>query len=403
MRNYTEDTEVKRTAILLSVLPLTTPGPATAQMRSPAPVDYFENRFETFQILDWGDRPNWSPDGTRIAFTRSDTEDSSAYEIDVATRKVRCLTCRWGANGLVTRIFYLPDSSFLIEAGPGLETTSAQRGGGSGQGVSGTELYWMPASLALPPQALGAKAFGDIAILSDRLPEGGFRIAFGVSDQADPKLIIADVVHDGHRAMLSNRRVVWSGRTAPKESLVMGPEAYDFADGGAAVTFWTVERGTLGSSMYKLRLDDGALTRFPGDGSHSESHLFPDQRYALEEANRASDPTGPARGLSGIPEFAVRAMLSRNGVAPGKIDPASNSGKPFDLFISDLGKPGRIRQLTDVSKSGARAHQSIPARDGRRIAFSVSVPEGKTSPMRPGLYIGKFVSAHANRQGPRRK
>lgn len=82
----------------------------------------------------------------RIAFTEADDKQSYAYELDLRTRKVRCLTCQWGTGGLVTRIYYLPDENFLIEAGPD---------------DANTELYWMPASLSSPPQALEAKAVGE--------------------------------------------------------------------------------------------------------------------------------------------------------------------------------------------------------------------------------------------------
>ena len=81
-----------------------------------APVDYLNAEFAVERVLDWGERPVWSLDGTKIAFTKSDVQDSPAYEMDLQTRNVRCLTCRWGANGLVTRVYYLPDNSYLLLA-----------------------------------------------------------------------------------------------------------------------------------------------------------------------------------------------------------------------------------------------------------------------------------------------
>lgn len=362
-------------------------------------IDYFDDEFTRQNLLDWGDRPVWSPDGKRIAFTKNDIEDSPAYEIDVATREVRCLTCRWGANGLVTRIFYLADGSFLIEAGAGLENTTSQRGGGTGAGNVSTELYWMPADLSMPPHALQAKAIGDIAIFHEALPGGGTRLAWGANIDGKSQLIVADLVHNGQRAALTNRRIGltttggFAPANRPTENLVSFPEAYDFTDAGEAVTFWTIEKGSVRSQMYMVHLETGVLTRLESDGAHNETHLFPDGRYGLEESNRASDPQGPVRGISGLPERTVAAILASRGGPYKQIDVSKNSRRPFDLFVVDYEGSKAHRRLTNFSHLGGEADQSKPAPDGRRIAFVVSKEESSSLTLKPGLYVGEFIAA----------
>lgn len=381
---------------------LTTAAPASsapAAARTETPVDYFAAGLTTKRVLDWGDRPNWSPDGKRLVFTRNDVEDGPAYEIDLASGKGKCLTCRFGANGQVTRIFFLPDGSFLIEAGRNLETTSSQRGGGSGEGAASTALYWMAADARMPPQSLQAAAIGDIAILSNPLPEGGFRIAWGACNADACELTVADLLHDGSRAVLANRRIVYSNSREKPDSRASFPEAYDFTDDGKTITFWTLVPRTLESAMYRFSLADSSLVRQPSDGAHNETHLFPDGRHGLEESNRASDPDGPVRGVSALAVSTVTLLLKAGG-KEGRIDPVANADKPFDLYVTVADGSRKPRRLTFFSDRGGAAHQSTPAPDGRRIAYAVRAPAEGPLAGQSGLYVAAFGPSKPARREP---
>ena len=388
-------TRVKFHSLLIAVAALVFVAPAHA--RSPASagraasIDYFDGQFTMRRVLDWGERPQWSPDGRRIVFTRSDIEDGPAYELNLGTGKMTCLTCRWGANGLVTRIFYLADGSFLIEANTNLETSTSERGGGA----SATALYWMPADSGMPPQSLQARAIGDIAILRDALPDGGVRVAWGSVSTEGAALMIGDLVHDGHRAVLTNRRTAYANSREHPDPRATFPEAYDFLKGGKAINFWTPIPSKLESAMYTVSLADGTLTRLPSDGAHNEVHVFPDEVHGLEESNRASDPSGPVRGLSSLPASVVSGLLRMRGTSAEQIDPAKNSTKPFDLFVTALGGSRPPRRLTFLSDRDGEAHQSSPAADGRRIVFAVRAPASGPLTGQSGLYIGEFEPVSA--------
>lgn len=335
-------------------------------------IDYLNAPFEMRRVLDWGDRPNWSPDGRRLIFTESDSEDSPAYELHLDTGEVRCLTCQWGPKGLVTRIYHLPDSSFLIEAGPNLENSSSETGTGSGPGFLATELYWMPASAATPPQPLDAQASGEVAISPRPTSGGGFRIAWsGVLTLGQIKY--GELVHDGKRAAIVNKRAITT--PLPRANGAVGGygEPYDFARNDAAVTFWGID-WLLNGEMFELDLATGATRYLYRDRSHNETHLFPDERFGLEESNRASDPNGLVRGLSGL-----------LGAVP-------LVGGPFDLFVVALDGSNQVRRLTNVSDIGGQANQSIPAPDGRRFAFVLQAPSSGPLAGLDGLYVGEFTS-----------
>jgi len=65
-------------------------------------------------------------------------------------------------------------------------------------------------------------------------------------------------------------------------------------------------------------------------------------------------------------------------------------GKTFDLYVLDW-QTGKRRQLTNVSRGGAEAHQSTLARDGQHIAFSLQGRSSREYAGKDGLYIGTFA------------
>jgi hypothetical protein len=363
------------------------------------PIDYMTAPFRMDRVLGWGTRPDWSPDGTRIAFTESDVRDTHAHEIDLETREVRCLTCWLRAKGVVTRIYYLQDGSFVILAPRGLSSEPNDGGGGPSDPGS-QELYWMPASLDVPPQPLEAPAFGEIAISRRAGRDGGIQIAWGELGSDRQVLNLAKLVHDGEHASLVGRRVLYDS-SEPAAAGVTFAEAYGFARNDRAVTFFTikVEADTLNGEMYEVDIASGRLRSLYGDPAHNETHLFPRERYGLEESNRASDPEGSWRGVSSLDISAIRAIAAMNGLsAPtdaeavdyAPLGPLRGFGRPFDLYVVDRHRPSSPRRLTSFSHLGANAHQSVPAPDGRRIAFALDERASAAFPGEGGLYIGTF-------------
>jgi len=62
-------------------------------------------------LVSFGERPAFSPDGTRIAFIGKSYGD--AFELDLRTGKTRNLTSHTPNSGFL-RVMYLPDGSYLL-------------------------------------------------------------------------------------------------------------------------------------------------------------------------------------------------------------------------------------------------------------------------------------------------
>lgn len=379
---------MKLSRVFVAVAALLLPWAALpSRAAEPPSRDYMKDEFSLERVLDWGSRPVWSPDSKRIAFLRDDEHYGPAYELDLASRQVRCLTCQWGAAGHVARIYYLPDNSFLVLASPSLGTAEAKRDG-KPEPVGQTDLYWMPADASLPPQPLMAHAAGETAIDYDRSTPGEMRIAWG-EYKTKPRMLMGNIVHDGKRAFLVNRTVLHTDPPKDPNSRVTMVETYDFVDDGKSIMFFTVERGRPFNGMYKLDIATGDLAPMPHDGQHNETHSFPNDRYGLEESNRASDPSSPYRGLSAHRKYMLTMMLKVGGTPDAEALGERYGGKTFELYALDW-KTGKRRRLTHVSDIGGQAHQSSPARDGRQIVFAMQAP--KTGPYagKDGLYVGTF-------------
>ena len=278
----------------------------------PEGIDYLHAPVTETRILDWGHRPAWSSDGTKIAFLGLNNHFGAGYadELDVATGTVRCLTCNFD-NGQVLRVYYLPDGSFLLQAPAtplysrtGVDTSVAEHfncailGREHQLGVGSDalsqpfrcELYWLPASLGSPPQPLGIHSFEEVAMANGRMT-----ISWVVpASPAIPEFQIwtGDLVSRDSGMEVVNRQMVY--RTIPdtisNPPAMIWLEVMDFYPDNDALLFYgriatDAAGGPRGDGeVFELDLETGAITNHSQHPAHEEAHLFfPDGTFALNE------------------------------------------------------------------------------------------------------------------------
>jgi len=82
---------------------------AAAALKKGSPLDKLPPHIE--QITWFGERADFSPDGKRMAFMAKSFGD--AFEVDLATRRVRCLTCSIPGAAFL-RVQYLTNGDYLL-------------------------------------------------------------------------------------------------------------------------------------------------------------------------------------------------------------------------------------------------------------------------------------------------
>ncbi|MFC5730875.1 MULTISPECIES: hypothetical protein [Nocardioides] len=99
---------------------------------------------------------------------------------------------------------------------------------------------------------------------------------------------LGELVHDGQRAAIVNQRAITTPLPRAGGSVGGYGEPYDFARDDAAVMFWGLGfELPVNGEMFELDLATGATRRLYRDRPHNETHLFPGERFGLEESNRA--------------------------------------------------------------------------------------------------------------------
>ena len=102
------------------------------------------------KLLEYGERPYWTRDGSRIAFIASNYGD--ACEIDLKSRQVRDLTKGQGDHHSFLRILVLSNGDYLL-IGPGkFKDRDTSRHVES-------ELWVLDQNLKRPPTPLGRRIF----------------------------------------------------------------------------------------------------------------------------------------------------------------------------------------------------------------------------------------------------
>lgn len=228
----------------------------------------------------FGERPVFSPDGTRIAFIGASYGD--AYEMDLRTGAVRNLTAHAPNNGFL-RVHYLADGNFIL-MGPRVhgKTREATRN-------SHIELFWLDAKATLAPVALDRTAFEGIAVS----PRSNLLAWAEIEPRADSfagieKTVVkvATVAMESGRPVLRDEHQVLE--TGAAQCLV---EPQDFLPGDSGLTapcyYTPFLKRPRQTDVVSVDFASGKLTTYPTPAElYGEVEgLFPDGKRTLVECS----------------------------------------------------------------------------------------------------------------------
>ncbi len=176
------------------------------------------------KLLEYGERPYWSPDGTRIAFIERNYGD--VCEIDLDTRQVRNLTKNLGEHHSFLRVLFMHTGDYLLIGPKEFKDRHTSRRVES-------ELWWMDREAKRPPVPLGRRMFEGIGV-STIAP----RISYAMNGRHDPALgteedyacFVTELVYDGDGPpRLGGDQIIYRASGGRK------PEPQDFRHGDREV------------------------------------------------------------------------------------------------------------------------------------------------------------------------
>lgn len=225
------------------------------------------------QLTAFGERASWSPDGRRIAFMSKSFGD--AFVVDVATKTIRLLTHYPNAGYL--RVQYLPNGDYFLIGARTFTDIRTTRG-------RDQEMWVLPADGTGPPIALEHKISEGVAI-SRKTPKIAWSNTHGQYPDrlAENESVIytADIVYDGGRPRLSNRKEILRARW-PECTL----EAQDFRKNDTELIY-SCYRSSL-ADVFGIDLTTKDVTTYrkiAGEYNEVEG-IFPDGEYTLVESSR---------------------------------------------------------------------------------------------------------------------
>ena len=304
---------------------------AFAQRKPGNPLDHLPKNIEL--LTTFGERADFSPDNKQVAFMNKSFGD--AFTIDLATRKIRCLTCNVPGTAFL-RVMHLISGDYILIGPERFKDLRTSRG-------ADNELWFLSKKPGSKPIRFGQKMSEGAAISKKSL-----KISFSVVSAQDPtlaptqsQLFVADIDLSTDTPRLINKKLVHNSASADCRM-----EAQDFFDNDRKLTLSCYEPQSL-ASVAVLDLASGKvenMSKAPGTYNEPEG-IFPDGQFTLVEADRQVDKLGGARGPNNIDIWKLRL---------------DGTGKDFQ----------RLTFFNDYE--GGKASNPVISSDGRWMAFQMA-------------------------------
>jgi len=240
-----QNRKTRARGVSAGMLALCLAGVGAAALAQPA-ATAATKRWEEARPLSWfGERPAFSPDGKRVAFVSKPFGD--AYEIDLATMKVRNLTAHVPHQGIL-RVQYLHNGDYLITA-PRVYAGPETR-------FKDAELWVLDKGLERGLSPLDQIVMEGVAVsrLADRI---AFTELPGASK--DTQFYTADIVYERGVPKLANKRHV-------ARDVGCTGETQDFRNADREITYTCYGRAQEGrgaqAGVYGVEIASGHVVRY---------------------------------------------------------------------------------------------------------------------------------------------
>jgi len=300
------------------------------------------------QLTAFGERPAWSPDGTRIAFMGKSFGD--AFELDLRTRLVRLLTGHFTHTGFL-RVQFLRNGDYLLLGARTFKDIRSTR-------YQDSEMWVMKADGSRSPIALDQRVHEGVAI-----SRSSMRIAWSSSHQQYPDLYqegesalyVADIAYDNGVPRLANKREIIRSRL-PAYTM----EAQDF------------------------RRDDTELvyTCYRENGEKADVMLVDLRSKAVTTLRQFADEYNEAEGVS--PDGGWVLVESSHAQGPAE----RQTFRYIDIWRLSLGAGSRefVRLTRFSDYEGRKSSNPVVSPDGRSFAFQAGRSDDP-----PGVGYGIFA------------
>ena len=232
------------------------------------------------KLLDYGERPYWSPDGKRIAFIESNYGD--VCEIELETRKVRNMTKNLGEHHTFLRVLFLPNGDYIL-IGPKVfkDRYTSRR--------VESELWIMDKDAKTAPKPLGRRIFEGCGV--SRI---GNRITYSMNGNHDPSIgspddfevHVTEIVYDKGGPSLGDDKVIYRVNGFDPEpqdfrnndTEIIMAEYYNHPSVNKKDYFCTVKGVQIATGLVKLYILEPYI--------HNECEgIFPNEEYICLESS----------------------------------------------------------------------------------------------------------------------
>jgi hypothetical protein len=287
------------------------------------------------KLLDYGERPYWSPDGKRIAFVESNYGD--ICEINFETREVRNLTKNLGEHHSFLRVLFLANGDYLLIGPKVFKDRKISRG-------TESELWVMDKDAKTAPKPLGRAIFEGcgVSAISNK-------ITYSMNGRHDPNLEspddyevhVTEIIYGPHGPELGQDQVIYRANNG------LRPEPQDFRYNDTQVIMAEYFNSPFSSpdnwncTVKGIHIETGEVTTFIDETLiHNECEgIFPDHEHTCLECSR---------------DFI-------------------NSHPPIDLWKLKLDGTGRrVRMTQMIDHLPWRANNSNVSPDGKWLAYMVN-------------------------------